>query len=138
MCWESSLTNASIANPFRTDLLKEWIHQCESHQLCRQRISGTDLAQPADAALPSRCIEKVNGTYYLRETKGQRGPYLALSWRKVYSPLKPNIVTGWGSFEHPSFTDDDVSQTGDAIFAFRISILHGRQGNSTLNYMALV
>lgn len=54
-----------------------------------------------------------------REHMGRR------SWRKVYSPLKPNIVAGWGSLEHPSLTDDDVSQTGDAIFAFRISIVHG-------------
>ncbi|RDW73583.1 hypothetical protein BP6252_07490 [Coleophoma cylindrospora] len=66
----------------QTRMLLDLLRECtNSHKECKKRLSGAELNSRNMVPLPTRCIEKVNGTYYLRETKGTCGSYVALSHR---------------------------------------------------------
>jgi hypothetical protein len=71
-----------VTPSFQIDQLRQWLQQCQSsHAKCQRRLCGSELPQFSCMPLPTRCIEKVSGTYYLRETSGQDGLYIALSHR---------------------------------------------------------
>jgi hypothetical protein len=63
----------------RFHAIQSLLSECDKHDRCRQTWEGTELAP--DVPLPTRCVEITDGKLYIRQTKGQRGRYIALSHR---------------------------------------------------------
>ncbi|ETS80609.1 hypothetical protein PFICI_08138 [Pestalotiopsis fici W106-1] len=84
--------------------IQNWHRDCHlNHKECNKSISGHEKIHPDDVLLPTRCVEfeffdeqnpwTSSIQWVLRETKGQRGKYIALSHRWVQDTGEASTTT---------------------------------------------